>query len=208
MAIVRDLAAALLGTNHPVDWMAMRDDNDRVRDHIARVIPGFDDFNRRVRVPGGFVLPHPPRDSRQFPTSDGKAQFTITHVATRDRAPGTLLLQTLRSNDQYNTTIYGHHDRYRGISGDRHVIMLNAEDIARLGFADGDRVVIVSALAGPDRRVCGYRIVAYPTPIGCAAAYYPETNVLIALDHHGPDAQSPAAKAVPIRLERWSHGPV
>ncbi len=205
VAIVCDLADALLGTKHPVDWTAMRDDNDRVRDHIARVIPGFDDFNRRVRVPGGFVLPHLPRDSRQFPTSDGKAQFRITHVAIDDRAPGTLLLQTLRSHDQYNTTIYGHHDRYRGITGDRHVIMLNTEDIVRLGYANGDRVDIVSALAGPQRRAADYRIVAYPTPIGCAAAYYPETNVLISLDHHDPDAQTPAAKAIPIRLERRSH---
>ena len=122
--------------------------------------------------------------------------------STRDRSPDELLLQTLRSHDQYNTTIYGHHDRYRGVSGDRHIIMVNPDDITRLGYADGDRVDIVSTLAGPERRVRGYRIVAYPTPIGCAAAYYPETNVLIALDHHGSDAQTPAAKAVPIRLER------
>jgi anaerobic selenocysteine-containing dehydrogenase len=112
------------------------------------------------------------------------------------------MLQTLRSHDQYNTTIYGHHDRYRGISGDRHIIMINPDDITRLGHTDGDRVDIVSLLTGPERRARGYRIVAYPTPLGCAAAYYPETNVLIALDHHGPEAHTPAAKAIPIRLER------
>lgn len=202
VTIVCDLAAAVLDLDHSVDWAAMRNDNDRVRDHIAAVIPGFGDFNRRVHISGGFVLPHPPRDSREFPTTDGKAHFTVTHVATRERAPDELLLQTLRSHDQYNTTIYGHHDRYRGITGDRHVIMLNPGDIDRLGYADGDRVDIVSALPGPERRAPGYRVVAYPTPVGCAAAYYPETNVLIALDHHGPDAQTPAAKAIPIRLER------
>jgi molybdopterin-dependent oxidoreductase alpha subunit len=205
VAIVCDLAAALFGPEHSVDWAAMRDDNDRVRDHIAAVIPGFTDFNQRVRIPGGFVLPHPPRDARHFPTSDGKAHFTVTHVASSDRPPDELLLQTLRSHDQYNTTIYGHHDRYRGITGDRHIIMVNPADITRLGYTDGDRVDIVSALAGPERRAPGYRIVAYPTPIGCAAAYYPETNVLIALDHHGLHAQTPAAKAIPVRLERSLH---
>jgi molybdopterin-dependent oxidoreductase alpha subunit len=200
--IICDLALALLGLDHPVDWRLLRGDNDLVREHIAAVIPGFGDFNRRVREPGGFLLPHPPRDSRTFPTNDGKAHFTTTTVHVGERGGDELMLQTLRSHDQYNTTIYGHHDRYRGISGDRHIIMINPDDITRLGHTDGDRVDIVSLLTGPERRARGYRIVAYPTPPGCAAAYYPETNVLIALDHHGPDAQTPAAKAIPIRLER------
>jgi molybdopterin-dependent oxidoreductase alpha subunit len=200
--IICDLALALLGPDHAVDWRRLRGDNDFVREHIAAVIPGFTDFNRRVREPGGFVLPHPPRDSRTFPTNDGKARFTSTTAHVGERGAEELMLQTLRSHDQYNTTIYGHHDRYRGISGDRHIIMINPDDITRLGHTDGDRVDIVSVLNGPERRARGYRIVAYPTPPGCAAAYYPETNVLIALDHHGPDAQTPAAKAIPIRLER------
>ena len=200
--IICDLALALLGPDHPVDWPRLRGDNDRVREHIATVIPGFADFNRRVRVPGGFALPHPPRDSRTFPTGDGKARFSTTTVTGDERGAGELMLQTLRSHDQYNTTIYGHHDRYRGISGDRHIIMVNPDDITRLGHSDGDRVDIVSLLHGADRRARGYRIVAYPTPPGCAAAYYPETNVLIALDHHGSDAHTPASKAIPIRLER------
>ncbi len=200
--IVCDLAHALLGSDHRVAWSRLRGNNDLVRDHIAAVIPGFDDFNRRVRDAGGFALPHPPRDSRTFPTSDGRAHFTVTDVSEPVPVDDGLLLQTLRSHDQYNTTIYGHDDRYRGISGDRHVIMVNPDDVARLGFTDGDRVDIVSLLPGPDRRALGYRIVAYPTPPGCAAAYYPETNVLIALDHHGLDAQTPAAKAIPVRLAR------
>ncbi len=202
VAIVCDLAAALLGADHPVPWGALRDDNDRVRDHVAAVIPGFAEFNRRVRIPGGFVLPHPPRDERRFPTDDGTAHLTATTVTRRAMAAGELLLQTLRSHDQYNTTVYGHHDRYRGISGDRHVVMVNPADIDRLGVRDGDLVDLVGLLPGPERRVSGYRIVSYPTPVGCAAAYYPEANVLIPLDHHGADAQTPAAKAVPIRLER------
>jgi molybdopterin-dependent oxidoreductase alpha subunit len=202
VSIICDLALALLGADHPVAWARLRADNDLVRDHVAAVIPGFSDFNTRVRIPGGFVLPHPPRDARHFPTNDGRAHFTVTLLKKNVRVERSLILQTLRSHDQFNTTIYGHHDRYRGISGDRHIIMLSPVDIAELGYNDGDRVDIVSLLQGPERRAPGYRIVAYPTPPGCAAAYYPETNVLIALDHHGPDAQTPAAKAIPIRLER------
>jgi len=201
VAIISGLALALLGQDHPVDWTALGHSNDLIRDRIANVIPGFANFNARVRVPGGFVLPHPPRDSRTFPTPDGRAQFTTTTVTPQAPVDGQLMLQTLRSHDQYNTTIYGHHDRYRGIAGDRHIIMVNPADIARLGLTDGQTVDLVSLLAGPERRADGYRIVAYPTPPGCAAAYYPETNVLIALDHHGPHAHTPAAKAVPIRLQ-------
>ncbi len=200
-AIVSGLALALLGPDHRVDWTSLGNSNDRIREHIAKVIPGCADYNARVRVPGGFTLPHPPRDSRTFPTADSKAQFTSTTVAMAPTVDGQLMLQTLRSHDQYNTTIYGHHDRYRGISGDRHVIMVNPDDITRLGLVNGQIVDLVSVLAGPSRRAEGYRIVAYPTPVGCAAAYYPETNVLIGIDHHGPHVGTPAAKAVPIRLE-------
>ncbi len=201
VAIISGLAIALLGHDHPVRWSDLGNSNDLIRDRIGNVIPGFADFNTRVRVPGGFPLPHPPRDSRTFPTADGRAQFTTTRVAAVAEIDGQLMLQTLRSHDQYNTTIYGHEDRYRGISGDRHIVMVNPADIDRLGLVDGQTVDLVSLLAGPERRAAGYRIVAYPTPIGCAAAYYPETNVLIALDHHGPDAHTPASKAVPIRLQ-------
>ena len=200
VTIVCDIAAKLLGPTHPVPWAAMRADNDRVRSHIARVVPGFESFNERVRAPGGFELPHPPRDERRFPTPDGRAHFIRTTVAPSPAAAGPLLLQTLRSHDQYNTTIYGHDDRYRGIAGDRRIIMVNPSDITDLGFIDGDRVDVISLLPGLQRRVFDYRIVADPTPVGCAAAYYPEANVLLSLDHHGPDAQTPAAKAIPIRI--------
>ncbi len=197
--IICDVAQAIFGSDHRVSWAAMRTDNDIVRNHIANVIPGFNDFNKRVRELGGFALPHPPRDARRFPTSDGKAHFSVTSVASNSLPGGQLMLQTLRLHDQYNTTVYGHDDRYRGIKGDRHVIMVNPTDMAQLGFADAD---IVSVLPGPSRRARSYRIVAYPTPPGTAAAYYPEANVLLSLDHHGPGAQTPAAKAIPIRLER------
>ena len=202
VAIVAQLAQALLGQEHPVPWARFVDDYDSVRVHIARTIPGFDRFNERIRRPGGFELPHPPRDRRAFDTPDGRAHFTVATFAPQPLGDGhQLVLQTLRSHDQYNTTIYGHDDRYRGIKGDRHVLMINQADIDRLGYRDGDVVDIVATLQGPERRASGYRLVAYPTPVGTAAAYYPETNVLIPLDHHGPRARTPASKFVPIRLE-------
>ncbi|MEP6298127.1 MAG: FdhF/YdeP family oxidoreductase [Ilumatobacter sp.] len=202
VAIVTGLAQRLLGADHPVRWKEMGDDYDVIREHIGRTVGGFNDFNSRVRIPGGFELPHPPRDSRTFETSDSKAHFTVSRAVTPTAGDGELVLQTTRSHDQYNTTIYGHDDRYRGLSGDRHVVMMNANDIARLGFASGDRVDLVTSASGPERRARGFRIVDYPTPEGTAAAYYPETNVLVPLDHHGPVAQTPASKSIVIRLER------
>ena len=206
VSIVCDLATELFGPDHEVDWASMRANNDVVRNHIAAVIPGFHAFNDRVRVPGGFSLPHPPRDLRVFPTASGKAEFAITTVRLGGRPSGTLLLQTIRSHDQYNTTIYGHDDRYRGISGDRHVVMVSEVDLAELGFVDGEVVDVVCDMAGVERRAPKYRLIAYPTPAGCAAGYFPELNVLLPLDHHGLNAQTPAAKAIPIRLVRPTDG--
>jgi molybdopterin-dependent oxidoreductase alpha subunit len=204
VSIVCDIASAVFGPTHQIDWASMRCHNDLVRDHIQAVIPGFHAFNERVRVAGGFSLPHPPRDSRAFPTASGRAAFAVTNVRPTARAPGTLLLQTLRSHDQYNTTIYGHDDRYRGLSGDRHVIMVSERDLTALELVDGEVVDVVCELGGIERRASGYRLVTYPTPVGCAAGYYPELNVLLPLDHHGADAQTPAAKAIPVRLIRRS----
>lgn len=202
VSILCDLAFALFGADHPVPWSSMRSNNDVVRQHIEAVIPGFHAFNDRVRVPGGFSLPHPPRDGRVFPTASGKAAFAVTRVVHRDVGPGELLLQTLRSHDQYNTTIYGHDDRYRGLKGDRHVLMVSETDLSTRGFVEGEIVDVVSEFGGVERWVRGYRLVTYPTPIGCVAGYYPELNVLLPLDHHGADAQTPAAKSIPIRLVR------
>lgn len=110
--------------------LEFRDDYDAIRDRIAKVIPGFERFNQRIRIPGGFALPHPPRYERRFPTSDGLAHFNVTTIDHRQQPAGELMLQTLRSHDQYNTTVYGHDDRYRGLSGDRHIVMVNRDDLA------------------------------------------------------------------------------
>ena len=123
-----------------VDWEGFSRDHSKVRDAISAVIPGFDDFNERIETPGGFVLPHGPRDERRFDTPDGRAHFTVNELTYATAPPGTLLLQTLRSHDQYNTTIYGLDDRYRGIIGGRRVVFVSPDDLRSLGRRDGDMV--------------------------------------------------------------------
>ena len=179
----------------------------QIRDDIAAVVPGCDDYNNRVRQPDGFQLPHPPRDSREFPTTTGKANFAVNPLTWVAVPPGRLVLQTLRSHDQYNTTIYGLDDRYRGVKGGRRVVFVNPSDIAALGLTDGDRVDLVSEFTDGEghlhmRRATDFRVVAYATPAGNAAAYYPETNPLVPLDHVAARSNTPVSKAVVIRLER------
>ncbi|MER6674343.1 FdhF/YdeP family oxidoreductase [Streptomyces sp. NPDC000983] len=202
-AIVCRLARRVLGTNSRVPWEEFEKDYATVRDRIARVIPGFEDFNTRVAHPGGFALPHAPRDERRFPTATGKANFTAAPVEYPHLPEGRLLLQTLRSHDQYNTTIYGLDDRYRGIRNGRRVVLVNPEDARALGVADGSYVDLVGEWRdGVERRAPGFRIVHYPTARGCAAAYYPETNVLVPLDSTADTSNTPASKSVIVRLEQ------
>ncbi|MBM9505580.1 FdhF/YdeP family oxidoreductase [Actinacidiphila acididurans] len=202
-AVVSRLARAVFGDGSRVPWADFEHDYDLIRDRIARVVPGFTDFNARVRRPGGFALPHGPRDSRTFPTATGKANFTAAPVEYPRVPEGRLLLQTLRSHDQYNTTIYGLDDRYRGIRGGRRVVLLHPDDAAAHGLADGAYTDLVSEWTdGTERRAEGFRVVHYPTPRGCAAAYYPETNVLVPLDHTADTSNTPASKSVVIRLEQ------
>ncbi|MEU7051055.1 FdhF/YdeP family oxidoreductase [Streptomyces eurythermus] len=201
-AIVCGLARRVLGERSVVPWEEFAEDYGAIRDRIARVIPGFEDFNARVARPGGFALPHAPRDERRFPTATGKANFTAAPVEYPALPEGRLLLQTLRSHDQYNTTIYGLDDRYRGIKGGRRVVLVHPEDARALGFAEGAYVDLVSEWQdGVERRAPGFRVVPYPTARGCAAAYYPETNVLVPLDATADTSNTPASKSVVVRLE-------
>ncbi|WNG85893.1 FdhF/YdeP family oxidoreductase [Mycobacterium sp. ITM-2016-00317] len=207
VAIVCQLARTVFGPDHPVPWETFNADYDTIRDAIAAVVPGCDDYNRRVREPDGFQLPHPPRDSREFHTATGKANFAAYPVEWVPVPEGRLVLQTLRSHDQYNTTIYGLDDRYRGVKGGRRVVFVNPADLARFGLTDGDRVDLVSEFtdsAGQlqERYAKDFRVVGYPTPEGNAAAYYPETNPLVPLDHTAAKSNTPVSKAVVIRLER------
>ncbi|MFD5781489.1 FdhF/YdeP family oxidoreductase [Streptomyces sp. NPDC126933] len=202
-AIVARMARAVLGPGSTTPWEDFEKDYATIRDRIARVIPGFQDFNARVAIPGGFALPHAPRDERRFPTATGKANFTAAPVEYPALPEGRLLLQTLRSHDQYNTTIYGLDDRYRGIKGGRRVVLVNAEDADELGLADGSYTDLVSEWKdGVERRAPGFRVVHYPTARGCAAAYYPETNVLVPLGATADISNTPASKSVVVRFER------
>jgi molybdopterin-dependent oxidoreductase alpha subunit len=200
VAIVTRLAEHLL-PDDDTDWAGLRSDYDRIREHISRVVPGFEDFNARVHAPGGFALPHPPRDRREFPTATGRARFTVNPLSSLEVPAGHLLLQTLRSHDQFNTTIYGLDDRYRGIKAGRRVVFVNPADLTDLGFADGEYVDLVSVWHDGERRAEHFRVVAYETARGCAAAYFPETNVLVPLDAVAKVSNTPASKSVVIRLE-------
>ncbi|MFI8291048.1 FdhF/YdeP family oxidoreductase [Streptomyces sp. NPDC085614] len=203
-AIVARMARAVLGAASATPWEEFEQDYATIRDRIARVVPGFTDFNARLaRNPGGFALPHAPRDERRFPTATGKANFTAAPVEYPKVPEGRLLLQTLRSHDQYNTTIYGLDDRYRGIKGGRRVVLVHPEDAAALGLADGAYADLVGEWTdGSERRAPGFRVVHYPTARGCAAAYYPETNVLVPLESTADVSNTPASKSVIVRLEQ------
>ncbi|HEV7625688.1 MAG TPA: FdhF/YdeP family oxidoreductase [Streptomyces sp.] len=207
--IVARLARRVLGIGSRTPWEDFQKDYALVRDRIARVIPGFEDFNERVAHPDGFTLPHAPRDERRFPTATGKANFTAAAVSWPKVPEGRLLLQTLRSHDQYNTTIYGLDDRYRGIKNGRRVVLVNPEDARSLGLADGAYADLTSEWADVDgdlpsiageRTARGFRVVHYPTARGCAAAYYPETNVLVPLDATADTSNTPAGKSLVIRV--------
>jgi molybdopterin-dependent oxidoreductase alpha subunit len=205
VAIVCGLARRTLGDRVAVPWEAMVADNATIREHISRVVPGFNDFNAKIKRPGGFLLPHAARDERRFVTDTGKAHFSVSRLHHLQLPPGRLLLQTIRSHDQFNTTVYSQDDRYRGVYGSRHVVFVNADDLRERGLTDGDTVDIVSEWAdGIDRRVEGYRVVAYPTPRDCAAAYYPETNVLVPLGSVAEGSNTPTSKSVVVRLDKRS----
>ncbi|MDQ0944248.1 FdhF/YdeP family oxidoreductase [Streptomyces sp. V1I1] len=201
-AIVARLARAVLGPGSLTPWEDFEKDYGTIRDRIARVVPGFEDFNAKIAHPGGFTLPHAPRDERRFPTATGKANFTAAPVEFPKVPSGRLLLQTLRSHDQYNTTIYGLDDRYRGIKGGRRVVLVHPDDARELGLADGSYTDLVSEWKdGVERRAAGFRVVHYPTARGCAAAYYPETNVLVPLDSTADISNTPVSKSVIVRFE-------
>jgi molybdopterin-dependent oxidoreductase alpha subunit len=204
VAIVTQLAETTLEDRYGIDWRGMRDDYRQIRRLITRVVPGCQTYEVNVSRPGGFLLPHPPRDSRTFPTDSGRAEFTVSTIEALHVPPGHLILQTLRSHDQFNTTIYGFSDRYRGIEGGRRVVFVNPRDIEELGFQDGEIVDLVTHWEGDDhlRRVRAFRIVSYQTPRGSAAAYYPETNPLVPLDSTAVASNTPTSKSVIIRLQR------
>ncbi len=198
--IVARLARATLGERSTADWEWMVEDYDRIRDGIERVVPGFEEYNRRVREPGGFYLPNLPRDRREFRTLTGKANFTVHSIPRHQLEPGQLMMMSVRSHDQFNTTIYGLDDRYRGIYNERRVVMLNPEDMQELRVEEGQVVDLTSHFQGEERVARRFIVVPYPIPRRCAATYYPETNVLVPIGHTADRSNTPASKSVVITL--------
>jgi molybdopterin-dependent oxidoreductase alpha subunit len=199
VAIVTELGHRLFGQD--LGWRDMGSDYRIVRKHIEHVVPGFHAFEERVAAPGGFMLPRGPHDSRTFPTATGKARFTVNPPDSVEVPDGHLLLQTVRSHDQFNTTVYGLNDRYRGIKGGRRVVFINPDDLRERGLQDGDLVDLISVWKDGERRARRFRAVQYPTARGCAAAYFPEANVLVPLDSTAVGSNTPTSKSIVIRVE-------
>lgn len=197
--LVARLAEAALGARSPIPWGALADDYDRLRERIERVVPGFERFNQRLREPGGFVLPNAARE-RTFRTATGKARFTVHHAPRWELAEGQLLLMTIRSHDQYNTTLYGLDDRYRGIRGGRRVVLVHPDDLRARGLEAGQPVDLTSWFRGEARTARRFTTVPYDLPRGCAAAYFPEANALVPLDAVAHKSNTPASKSVIITL--------
>ena len=198
VAIVSELAQRAL-PDSTAPWAAYRQDYDTIRDAIEACIFGFDDYNARVREPGGFYLPNGPRH-RQFDTSDGKAQFSVTQLTPHVLGPGEFLMTTVRSHDQYNTTIYGLHDRYRGVHNERRVVLMHEDDIAQLGGHAGAVVDLESNYSGTTRRAACFQLVPYSVPRGCVATYFPEANVLVPSEVTAKGSNCPVSKSVRIRV--------
>jgi anaerobic selenocysteine-containing dehydrogenase len=182
-----------------VDWEALAGDYDRIRVKIERVVPGFEDYNVRVREPGGFYLPNAVRE-RVFNTATGKAMFTVHPLPIRQLKPGQFLMMTIRSHDQFNTSIYSSNDRYRGIKHGRRVVFLNKDDIVASGFKAGQKVDLVSHFEGEERTARHFAVVPYDIPRGSAATYFPEANVLVPIGQVAEKSNTPASKSVVISI--------
>jgi molybdopterin-dependent oxidoreductase alpha subunit len=201
VAIVARLAEATLGQRSQVEWRKLAANYDLIRDHISRVIPGFMDYNQKVRQPGGFYLPNKPREGN-FPTTTGKARFTTHPLHELPIEDGQLIMMTIRTHDQFNTTVYGLDDRYRGIANERRVVLLNKDDLAERGLKAGDLVDLTSHFHGETREAPKFIAVSYDIPRGCCATYFPETNVLVPLESTADGSNTPTSKYVLVTIRR------
>ena len=205
-AIVCNIAHATLGDG-AIGWRGLADDYAQIRDHIEAVVPGFAGFNTRAQQPGGLLLPNPVRE-RVFHTASGRAEFHAHALPSLELEVGQLLMTTIRSHDQFNTTIYEHNDRYRGIYGYRRILLMNGLDLEARGLKQGDRVDITSYFRGEERHAPDFAVVAFELPSGAAASYFPEANVLVPLDSYADRSRTPTSKAVVIRVfARNRHDP-
>lgn len=205
--IVCEMALATLGSRSKVNWEQYKQHNDHIRDAIEHSINGFEDYNQRVREPGGFYLPNGAREGKFF-TLTGKAHFNVAPVTFHQLAADELLMMTIRTHDQFNTTIYGLDDRYRGIYNERRVIMMNKNDITRLGFEAGDVVDLYNYHGGIERVAHRFIIVEYNIPKQCTATYFPETNVLVPIGSVAEKSNTPTSKFVVLKLRAAAQLPV
>jgi anaerobic selenocysteine-containing dehydrogenase len=199
VAIVAGIANATVGGKGDVGWTDFLD-YDRIRDRASRVVAGFENFNQRVREPDGFYAPVAAKE-RRFNTATGKANFTVNPIRPIQLGADQYLMMTIRSHDQFNTTIYGLDDRYRGIHGGRRVILMNRDDMAEAGLKDRQIVDLTSHFEGECRTIRDFSVIPYDIPRRCTATYYPETNPLVALGSVAEVSNTPASKSVVITIE-------
>ena len=198
--IVAHLAKAVLSGKSTVDWDSLVSDYDNIREKIERTIPGFENYNERVRRGGGFYLPNAPREGK-FPTVTGKANFTVHELPIHRFAPGELIMMTIRTHDQFNTTVYGLEDRYRGIHNERRVILMNPEDMRERNLKAGQIVDLTSHFDdGIERVARRFIVVPYDIPRRCTATYFPETNVLVPIGSTADRSNTPVSKFVRITV--------
>jgi len=201
VAIVSGIAQATLKRRSDIniDWQSFADDYDLIRDKIEEVIPGFDRYNERVRDGQGFYLPNGVK-VRNFKTKTGKANFTINPRPSLNLTQGSYRLTTLRAHDQYNTTLYGLDDRYRGVKNGREVILMNKEDMKDQGLSGGDSVDVFSNYKSIERRVSNFKVIPYDIPRKCVGAYFPEANPLVPFHLVNPETHTPVSKNVIVKI--------
>ena len=199
--IVAKMAKATLGSRSKVNWDLYMQHYDYIRNDIELTIPGFQDYNKRARMLGGFYLPNGPREGK-FTTLNGKANFSTSELTIPKLEPDELMMQTVRSHDQFNTTIYGLDDRYRGVYNERRVIFMNEKDIARLGFKGGDIVDLYNYHGGVERVAHKFIIIPFSIPEQCTATYFPETNVLVPIDSTADKSNTPTSKMIILKLKK------
>jgi anaerobic selenocysteine-containing dehydrogenase len=198
-AIVARLANATLGSRSTVDWDALVGNYDRIRDRIEHVVAGFDDFNARIRK-DIFYLPNDARDKRKFNNKEGKAKFVVAELTSVQLAPEQYLMTTVRSHDQFNTTIYGLNDRYRGVYNGRRVIFMNADDIRAAGLQQGQLVDLTSYYKEETRVARHFMVAPLEIARGCTATYFPEANVLVSINNSAERSNTPVSKSVVISV--------
>ena len=199
--IVCRLAKATLGSRSKINWDSYMQHYDAIRDDIERTIPGFVNYNQRVRIDGGFYLPNCNREGA-FQTASTKAHFNVAPLPTVDMEGDDLMMMTIRSHDQFNTTIYGLNDRYRGIYNERRVVLMNEKDMNHRDLQNGDLVDLINNFKGVERVANKFVVVKYPIPEGCTATYFPETNVLVPLDSVADKSNTPTSKQVIIKVKK------